>query len=174
MDSQDRRDSTSAGTTARPVPGESDLLNRAAPLLFVLLWSSSFLGARVGLRHMSPLLFVAVRMVLAAAIMVVALAAVRRIRPNRGASISPTAWLHCSVVGVSTQAILLMTAHEAMTRTEAAPIALIQTLNPLLSAAFAWPHLHIFRSRYREQAGEVGFHPARRRKIAVVGVHGNE
>jgi drug/metabolite transporter (DMT)-like permease len=109
--------------------------------LFVLLWSSSFLGARVGLRHMSPLWFVAVRMVLAAAIMVVALVAIRHLRPNRVAGMSAMAWLHCSVVGVSTQAILLMTAHAAMTRTEAAPIALIQTLNPLLSATLAWPLL---------------------------------
>ena len=139
MNSQDPRDGISAGIATRPATG--DLLNRAAPLLFVLLWSSSFLGTRVGLRHMSPLWFVAVRMVLAAAIMVMALAVVRHLRPNRVAGISPMAWLHCSVAGVSTQAILLMTAHVAMTRTEAAPIALIQTLNPLFSAALAWPLL---------------------------------
>lgn len=139
MNNQDPRESTSAGPATRPKAG--DLLNRAAPLLFVLLWSSSFLGTRVGLRHMSPLWFVAIRMVLAAAIMVVALAAVRHFKPDRGTRLSPMAWLHCSVAGVATQAILLMTAHEAMTRTEAAPIALIQTLNPLFSAALAWPVL---------------------------------
>jgi drug/metabolite transporter (DMT)-like permease len=37
------------------------MLGRLAPLLFVLLWSSSFIAAKAGLRHMSPLLFVAVR-----------------------------------------------------------------------------------------------------------------
>lgn len=116
-------------------------MNSAAPLLFVLLWSSSFLGTRVGLRHMSPLWFVALRMILAAAIMLAATVVFRRARSARLAALSPMDWLHCAVVGVTTQAILLMTAHVAMTRTEAAPIALIQTLNPLLSALFAWPLL---------------------------------
>ena len=46
-----------------------DRLNAAAPLLFLALWSSSFLGTRIGLRHMSPLLFVAIRMALAAALL---------------------------------------------------------------------------------------------------------
>jgi drug/metabolite transporter (DMT)-like permease len=113
-----------------------DMLNRAAPLLFVLLWSSSFLGTRVGLRHMSPLWFVGLRMVLASAILVAAMTVLRR-----PWALSRIAWLHCAVVGVSTQSILLMTAHVAMTRIEAAPIALIQTLNPLLTALFAWPLL---------------------------------
>ena len=50
-------------------------------------------------------------------------------------------WVHCAVAGVLVNAILLMTAHVAMTRVPAAPIALIQTLNPLLTAALAWPVL---------------------------------
>jgi drug/metabolite transporter (DMT)-like permease len=127
--------------TVAPMAGTADRLNNAAPLLFVLLWSSSFLGTRVGLRHMSPLWFVALRMILAAAI-VTGVLLVRRGPRSRGfGSLSPTAWMHCAVVGVSTQAILLMTAHVAMTRIAAAPIALIQTLNPLLCALLAWPLL---------------------------------
>ena len=51
---------------------------RIAPFAFVLLWSSSFIAARVGLRHLTPLLFVAVRMVLAAAVLVGVMAALRR------------------------------------------------------------------------------------------------
>ncbi len=131
--------SVAAARTCRLTAG--DRLNNVAPLLFVLLWSSSFLGTRVGLRHMSPLWFVALRMILAAAVMV---AATTRLRPklsSRLAELSATEWLHCAVAGIATQAILLMTAHVAMTRTEAAPIALIQTLNPLLSALLAWPLL---------------------------------
>ena len=106
------------------------------PLGFVLLWSSSFLGTRVGLRHMSPLWFVALRMILAAAIM-----AAVTLGTRRSWSLSRADWMHTAVAGVLTQAILLMTAHVAMTRTAAAPIALIQTLNPLLSATLAWPLL---------------------------------
>ena len=131
MNHTDQRERTPA-----PRSQAADLLERAAPLLFVLLWSSSFLGTRIGLRHMSPLWFVAVRMMLAAAIMVFAMTASRR-----PWSLTRADWFHCAVVGVSTQSILLMTAHVAMTHTEAAPIALIQTLNPLLSAMLAWPLL---------------------------------
>ena len=48
------------------------MLVRIAPFAFVLLWSSSFIASRVGLRYLSPLLFVTVRMVLAAAVLLVA------------------------------------------------------------------------------------------------------
>jgi len=135
MTSTDPRETTLAG---RPglAGSTGDLVNRAAPLLFVLLWSSSFLGTRVGLRHMSPLWFVGLRMVLAAAILVAVMIVLRR-----PWSLSRIEWLHCAVAGVSTQSILLMTAHVAMTRIEAAPIALIQTLNPLMTALLAWPLL---------------------------------
>src|SRR4051794_4346077 len=138
MNSTDPRETTPAGTVVGPNPLQSigDRLNNAAPLLFVLLWSSSFLGTRVGLRHMSPLWFVGLRLVAATAILA-GVMAVLRVRW----SLSRAEWLHCAVVGVSTQSILLMTAHVAMTHTEAAPIALIQTLNPLLTAMLAWPLL---------------------------------
>jgi drug/metabolite transporter (DMT)-like permease len=119
-----------------PLSGAAARLNNAAPLLFVLLWSSSFLGTRVGLRHMSPLWFVALRMILAASILSATMAVLRR-----PWNLSRAGWVHCAVAGVSTQAILLMTAHVAMTHIEAAPIALIQTLNPLLCALLAWPLL---------------------------------
>ena len=142
MSHTDPHDRAPAGVITRPpLATASTRLNNAAPLLFVLLWSSSFLGTRVGLRHMSPLWFVALRMILAAAIICGATAILRHSRFRGFGSLSPTAWLHCAVVGVTTQAILLMTAHVAMTRIAAAPIALIQTLNPLLCALLAWPLL---------------------------------
>jgi drug/metabolite transporter (DMT)-like permease len=40
-----------------------------APALFVLLWSTGFIGARYGLPYIEPLTFLAVRMVLAVVIM---------------------------------------------------------------------------------------------------------
>lgn len=113
------------------------MLDRLTPFGFVLLWSSSFIAARVGLRHLTPLLFVAVRMCTCAVVLVAAMLVLRRSwRPLRG-----RVWLHCAIAGVLMNAILLMTAHVAMTRVPAAPIALIQTLNPLLTAALAWPIL---------------------------------
>jgi drug/metabolite transporter (DMT)-like permease len=112
------------------------MLLRAAPFAFVLLWSSSFIAARVGLRHLTPLLFVAVRMVLAAAVLACVVALLRR--PWRGPA---GRWAHCAVAGVLTNSVLLMTAHAAMVHVGAAPIALVQTLNPLLTALLAWPLL---------------------------------
>ena len=41
----------------------------AAPMLFVLLWSTGFIGARYGLPYIEPLTFLAVRMVFVVAVM---------------------------------------------------------------------------------------------------------
>jgi drug/metabolite transporter (DMT)-like permease len=111
-------------------------MNRLAPFIFVLLWSSSFIAARVGLRDLSPLLFVAVRMVIAAAVLFGVTLALRR--PWR---VLAGRWVHLAVAGVLTNSVLLMTAHYAMAHIGAAPIALVQTLNPLLTALLAWPLL---------------------------------
>jgi hypothetical protein len=44
-----------AADVGRPALADAaDRVNSAAPLLFVLLWSGSFLGTRVGPRHMLP------------------------------------------------------------------------------------------------------------------------
>jgi drug/metabolite transporter (DMT)-like permease len=112
------------------------MLLRVVPFVFVLLWSSSFIAARVGLRHLTPLLFVTVRMVFAALVMLGVMLALRRPwRPLVGL------WMHCAVAGVLTNSVILMTAHYAMVHVGAAPIALVQTLNPLLTALLAWPLL---------------------------------
>jgi drug/metabolite transporter (DMT)-like permease len=90
----------------------------------------------MGLRYLSPLYFVTVRMVAAAVVLVAVMAVLRR-------SWRPVArrWGHLAVSGVLTNSVLLMTAHYAMVHTGAAPIALVQTLNPLLTALLAWPLL---------------------------------
>jgi drug/metabolite transporter (DMT)-like permease len=112
------------------------MLLRVVPFTFVLLWSSSFIAARVGLRNVTPLLFVAVRMVFAAAVLLGVMLVLRRSwRPLAGR------WMHCAVAGVLTNSVLLMTAHYAMVHVGAAQIALVQTLNPLLTALLAWPLL---------------------------------
>jgi drug/metabolite transporter (DMT)-like permease len=107
-----------------------------APFAFVLLWSSSFVAARVGLRHLSPLLFVTVRMVFAATVLVLVMLALRR-----SWRVLAGRWVHCAVSGVLINSVLLLTAHYAMVHVGAAQIALVQTLNPLLTALLAWPVL---------------------------------
>ena len=109
---------------------------RLAPFGFVLLWGSSFIASRVGLRYLSPLLFVAVRLVLAAAVLVGVMLVLRR-----SWRVLAGRWGHLAVAGVLTNSVLLMTAHYAMVHVGAAQIALVQTLNPLLTALLAWPLL---------------------------------
>lgn len=47
------------------------LLVRLAPLLFVMLWSSGFIGAKLGLPHAAPMLFLLLRFAIVAALLMV-------------------------------------------------------------------------------------------------------
>ncbi|MBS0530748.1 MAG: DMT family transporter [Proteobacteria bacterium] len=102
----------------------------AAPFLFVLLWSSSFVTAKAGLRHLSPLLFVAIRLDACALVLVTVMTVLRRSwQPLAGGR-----WFHCAVAGALLNAAGLMAPHVALTTTPAAQIALVQSLTPLLTA----------------------------------------
>ncbi|HEX5326044.1 MAG TPA: DMT family transporter, partial [Acetobacteraceae bacterium] len=104
---------------------------RLAPFGFVLLWSSSFIAAKTGLRHLTPLLFVAIRMAACAAVLVLLMLLLRRSwRPLGGRR-----WLHCAIAGALVNAVGLMAPHVGLTLVAAAPLALVQSLTPLLTAA---------------------------------------
>jgi drug/metabolite transporter (DMT)-like permease len=106
------------------------MLARLAPFLFVLLWSSSFIAAKAGLRELSPLLFVAVRLVACAVVLVAIMLLARRSwRPLSG-----WRWLHCGVAGALLNAMGLMAPHVGLLTAPAAQIALVQSLTPLLTA----------------------------------------
>jgi drug/metabolite transporter (DMT)-like permease len=108
------------------------VLDRFAPFLFVALWSSSFIAAKAGLRTMSPLLFVAVRLVGCGIVLVAMMVILRRSwRPLRD-----WRWLHCAVAGALLNAVGLMPPHVGMVLAPAAQIALVQSLTPLLTAVF--------------------------------------
>src|SRR6202045_1142137 len=104
---------------------------RIVPFMFVLLWSSSFITAKIGLRHLSPLLFVAIRLVGCAVVLSVVMLVLRRSwRP-----LGDGRWFHCAVAGALLNAVGLMAPHVALVTTPAAQIALVQSLTPLLTAA---------------------------------------
>jgi drug/metabolite transporter (DMT)-like permease len=108
------------------------MLLRLVPFVFVLLWSSSFIAVKAGLPHISPLLFVAVRLSGCAVVLIATMLALRRSwRPLSGKG-----WVHCAIVGTLLNAIGLMPPHVAMALVPAAHIALVQSLTPLLTAAF--------------------------------------
>jgi drug/metabolite transporter (DMT)-like permease len=111
---------------------QTDKAMLSAPFLFVLLWSSSFVTAKIGLRHLSPLLFVAIRLTACAGVLTVLMLTFRRSwRPLAGRK-----WVHCAVAGILLNAIGLMAPHVGLTTAPAAQIALVQSLTPLLTAAF--------------------------------------
>ena len=81
-----------------------------------MLWSSSFVAARVGLRHLSPLLFVAVRLSGCAIVLLLLMLLLRRSwRP-----LGHRRWLHCAVAGALVNAVELMAPHVGLTLVSAA------------------------------------------------------
>lgn len=117
-------------------------LTRGAPFAFVLLWSSSFIAAKVGLRHLSPLAFVAIRLSACAAVLVALMLL-------SGASWAPLRggrWLHCAIAGALINAVGLMAPHVGLTLVAPAPIALVQSLTPLLTAGLG---VLVLRERLR-------------------------
>ena len=107
-----------------------------APYAFILLWSSSFVTARVGLTLVSPLFFVAVRLVAATALLGLVLAVRRQpLAPLRGR------WHHLALAGVLVNGITLSAFHVGMVTENVAVMALMQTLSPMLIAVSAVPLL---------------------------------
>ena len=105
---------------------------RVAPFLFVLLWSSSFIAAKAGLRQLSPLLFVAVRLAGCAVVLLALMLLLRRSwRP-----LGDWRWLHCAVAGALLNAVGLMAPHVGLQMAPSAQIALVQSLTPLLTGVF--------------------------------------
>src|SRR5258705_10015003 len=105
---------------------------RAAAYAFILLWSSSFVTARVGLAQVSPLLFVAIRLVAAAALLGLVLAVRRQsLAPLRGR------WHHLAIAGALVNGVTLSAFHVGMVTENVAVMALLQTLSPMLIAASA-------------------------------------
>jgi drug/metabolite transporter (DMT)-like permease len=111
-------------------------LARLAPYAFVLLWSSSFVTARIGLTLVTPLLFVAVRLVAAATILLAAMAFRREPwSPLRGC------WHHLAIAGALVNGVTLGAFHVGMVTVDAAVMALVQAMSPLLIALLGGPLL---------------------------------
>jgi drug/metabolite transporter (DMT)-like permease len=114
------------------VPLTTDRAMRAAPFLFVLLWSSSFITTKIGLRHISPLLFVAIRLVACAFVLTVLMLLLWQ----SWRRLSGWKWPHCAIAGALMNAVGLMAPHVGLLTAPAAQVALVQSLTPLLAAAF--------------------------------------
>jgi drug/metabolite transporter (DMT)-like permease len=103
------------------------------PALFVVLWSTGFIGARLGLPHAEPLTFLALRYGLAAGLLVLVALATRAPWPKRAAEIG-----HYAVAGLLVHGVYLGGVFVGISLdVEAGVSALIVGLQPLLTAALA-------------------------------------
>lgn len=107
---------------------------RAAPGLFVVLWSTGFIGAKYGLPYAGPATFLALRFVLVIALMLAIALAVRAPWP------APRQAVHIAVVGVLLQAGYLGGVFAAIHLGMSAGVSsLIVGLQPVLTAVLAAP-----------------------------------
>jgi drug/metabolite transporter (DMT)-like permease len=104
----------------------------AAPAVFVILWSSGFIGAKFGLPYAEPLTFLAARFIAVVLLLGVLIAITRPPWPNR------TALAHSAATGVLMHALYLsgvfVSIHEGM---PTGITALIVGLQPLLTSTIA-------------------------------------
>ena len=108
----------------------------AAPVVFIVLWSSAFIGARAGLPHVTPLLFLGARFVLATLL----LAAVCLVWKQDWSGMARR-WPHFIVAGILINGLYLSGAFVAMTHITGATMALVGSLHPLMTALLSGPVL---------------------------------
>jgi drug/metabolite transporter (DMT)-like permease len=111
---------------------------RFAPWLFVLLWSSGFIGARLGLPHAEPLSFLSVRYLLVLALLLPLALAMRAPWPR-----DPRQWLHIGISGLLLHCLYLGGVFVAISHGLPAGVtALVVGFQPLLTAFAAALLLH--------------------------------
>ncbi len=119
------------------MPNTNRIWTAAAPGIFVLLWSTGFIGARLGLPHAEPFIFLLYRF----SILAIVLAAVGVIMRAPW----PSSWAqagHIAVVGLLMHGFYLGGVFWAIsTGLTAAIAALIVGIQPLLTAVAAGPYL---------------------------------
>jgi drug/metabolite transporter (DMT)-like permease len=121
---------TSATTQSTP------LFDRLMPLAFVLLWSTGFVGAQFGLPYASPLVFLTLRMALAA-LLLGGLAVMAGARWPRGPQLLPYLGAGLLVHGCYLGGVFIAIGHGLPT----GMTAMIVGVQPLLTAALAGPLL---------------------------------
>lgn len=112
------------------------LLARAMPWVFVVIWSTGFVVARLGMPHAPPLRFLSTRYALSIVCFLIWIAATRAPWPR-----SRSEWLHLAVVGVLLQAGYLGGVWSAVKAgMGAGTAALLVGLQPVLTALWVTAH----------------------------------
>ena len=106
---------------------------RFAPLLFVVLWSTGFIGAKYGLPHAEPLSFLLVRYLLVVSLMTLIALATRAPWPKDARQ-----WFHIGVAGLLVHAVYLGGVFISISKGLPAGVAsLVVGIQPLLTAVGA-------------------------------------
>src|ERR1700750_3383172 len=108
------------------------LAARAAPAIFVVLWSTGFIATKYVLRHADPLTHLAIRMVLVVALMAVIVAVARPRWPDR-IGVAHTVFAGILVHGFYLGGTAIAIAHSI----PAGLSALIPGLQPILTSTLA-------------------------------------
>ncbi len=107
--------------------------SNAFPLVFVLLWSTGFIGARLGLPHTEPLTFLLIRYIAVLACMTLVAVLTRAPWPA-----SASAWFHIGVAGLLLHGVYLGGVFIAISKGLPAGVAsLVVGVQPLLTAVGA-------------------------------------
>ena len=103
---------------------------QAFPLLFVLLWSTGFIGARLGLPHTEPLTFLLIRYAAVISFMTLVAFATRAPWPR-----SALSWMHIGVAGLLLHGVYLGGVFIAISKGLPAGVtSLVVGVQPLLTA----------------------------------------
>jgi drug/metabolite transporter (DMT)-like permease len=106
---------------------------RFAPLLFVILWSTGFIGAKYGLPHAEPLSFLLVRYLFVVSLMTLLALAMRAPWPRDARQ-----WFHIGVAGLLVHAVYLGGVFVSISKGLPAGVAsLVVGIQPLLTAVGA-------------------------------------
>jgi drug/metabolite transporter (DMT)-like permease len=113
------------------------VLKKFAPSLFVLLWSTGFIGVKYGIPYAPPFYFVAIRMAIAALLLFVAISFLRKSQPITRSIIWPS-----TLIGLTLHGAYLGGCFFAVSRGLPAGVtALIVSLQPVLVSLFAARYL---------------------------------
>ena len=108
-------------------------MNRSIPLLFVLLWSTGFIGAKLGLPHAEPLTFLLIRYLLVLTLMTLVALAMRAPWPRDARH-----WVHIGVAGLLVHGVYLGGVFMSISKGLPAGVAsLVVGIQPLLTAVGA-------------------------------------
>ena len=114
------------------------MLKKFAPGLFVLLWSTGFIGAKYGVPYAPPFYFLAIRMAIAALLLFIAISFLRKSQPITRAIIWPS-----TMIGLTLHGAYLGGCFFAVSRGMPAGVAaLIVSLQPVLVSLFAAKYLN--------------------------------